>query len=145
MTPAQREAVIAEARTWLGTPWRHMQRLKGVGVDCANLPCAVYEAVGVAPHIEAEYPRQWMIHRKDDRFVEWILNHGGREISATDVQPGDLILWKFGNTFSHSGFYVGGAQVIHAYIGGGVAYGDMTRDIDLVEREKRYFTVGGAA
>jgi cell wall-associated NlpC family hydrolase len=29
-----REAVIAEARTWLGTPWHHQASLKGVGCDC---------------------------------------------------------------------------------------------------------------
>ena len=53
MTPAMRDAVVAEAKTWLGTPWRHMQRIKGVGVDCANLPAAVYEACGVIEHVEA--------------------------------------------------------------------------------------------
>ena len=144
MTPAQRDAVVAEALGWLGTPWRHMQRLKGVGVDCANLPAAVYEACGVIAHVQAEYPRQWMLHRKQDRFIEWILAVGGREIDEVDLLPGDLVLWKFGNTFSHSGFWLGAGAVLHAQIGVGVAYGDMTRDIDLCERERRYFTIGGA-
>ena len=144
MTPEQREAVVSEAKTWLGTPWRHMQRLKGVGVDCANLPASVYEACGVIEHIEAEYPRQWMLHRKQDRFIEWVLAVGGIEIDEADLQHGDLVLWKFGNTFSHSGFWLGGGVVIHAQIDVGVAYGDMTRDIDLSERERRFFTVRGA-
>ena len=144
MTPAQREAVVAEAKTWLGTPWRHMQRLKGVGVDCANLPAAVYETCGVIEHVEAEYPRQWMLHRKQDRFVEWIFAVGGREIDRAELQSGDLILWKFGNTFSHSGFWLGDGAVLHAYVGIGVGYGDMARDIDLSERECRCFTIGGA-
>lgn len=29
--------VIAEARTWIDTPVRHLGRLKGVGVDCLGL------------------------------------------------------------------------------------------------------------
>jgi cell wall-associated NlpC family hydrolase len=145
MTPAQRDAVVAEALTWLGTPWHHNQRLKGVGVDCANLPAAVYEACGVIEHLEADYPRQWMLHRKQDRFIEWIVFAGGREITFDELLPGDLVLWKFGLTFSHSGFWLGGGRVLHAYIGQGVGYGDMTRDIDLAERERRYFTIGSDA
>lgn len=145
MTPAQRVAVMAEVQTWLGTPWHHNQRCKGHAVDCANLPAAVYEACGLIDHVEADYPRQWMIHRKEDRFIEWILKSGGREIEKGALDVGDLIVWKFGNTFSHSGFYAGGGQVIHAYVGVGVAYGDLTRDIDLAEREKRYFTIGAGA
>jgi cell wall-associated NlpC family hydrolase len=142
MTPEQREAVIAEAKTWLGTPWRHMQRLKGVGVDCANLPADVYEKCGVIDHLEADYPRQWMLHRKQDRFIEWIVFAGGREITFDELLPGDLILWKFGLTYSHSGFWLGDGVILHAYIGQGVVYGDMNRDIDLKERERRYFTIG---
>jgi cell wall-associated NlpC family hydrolase len=32
-----REAVIAAARGWLGTPFRHQGRVRGVGVDCGGL------------------------------------------------------------------------------------------------------------
>lgn len=143
MTPAQRIDVVEEAKTWLGTPWRHMQRVKGLGVDCANLPAAVYEACGLIDHVEAEYPRQWMLHRKEDRFVEWIVRAGGVEIAREGLQPGDLIVWKFGLCFSHSGFLIEGTTILHAYVNVGVCYGDMARDTDLSEREARYFTIGG--
>ena len=33
--------VVAEARRWLGTPWRHQARLRGVGVDCGGLVVCV--------------------------------------------------------------------------------------------------------
>jgi cell wall-associated NlpC family hydrolase len=33
----ERAAVVAEARTWIKTPWRHMADIKGAGVDCAML------------------------------------------------------------------------------------------------------------
>lgn len=32
-----REAVVAEARSWVGTPWRHQSSLKGVASDCIGL------------------------------------------------------------------------------------------------------------
>lgn len=33
---------VAEAITWLGTPYHHQGRVKGVGVDCGTLLCEVY-------------------------------------------------------------------------------------------------------
>jgi cell wall-associated NlpC family hydrolase len=29
--------IVAAARSWLGTPWRHQGRLKGIAVDCGGL------------------------------------------------------------------------------------------------------------
>lgn len=46
-----REAVVAEARRWLGTPFHHKARLQGVGVDCLGLVWAVGEGAGVMPPI----------------------------------------------------------------------------------------------
>lgn len=34
---------VAEALTWLGTPYHQQGRVKGVGVDCGTLLCEVYE------------------------------------------------------------------------------------------------------
>ena len=39
--------VVAEARRWLGTPWRHQARLRGVGVDCGGLVVCVAQALGL--------------------------------------------------------------------------------------------------
>jgi cell wall-associated NlpC family hydrolase len=44
--PVKPEQIIAEARTWIDTPWRNNQCLKGEGCDCVNLPYAVYQACG---------------------------------------------------------------------------------------------------
>ena len=33
---AQRLAVVAEAESWLGTPYHHEARIKGHGVDCVE-------------------------------------------------------------------------------------------------------------
>ena len=41
-----RDAVVAEARTWLDTPFRHQGRLKGVGVDCLGIIVEVGKAIG---------------------------------------------------------------------------------------------------
>jgi NlpC/P60 family putative phage cell wall peptidase len=43
-----RHDVVAEARSWIGTPYRHQGRLKGVGVDCLGLIVGVARALGLA-------------------------------------------------------------------------------------------------
>jgi NlpC/P60 family putative phage cell wall peptidase len=42
-----RAAVVAEARSWIDTPYRHQASLKGVGCDCGGLIRGVGEAAGV--------------------------------------------------------------------------------------------------
>ena len=44
-----RAAIVAEARTWISTPYRHAAAIKGLGTDCAMLlVCVMQKAV---PHI----------------------------------------------------------------------------------------------
>ena len=37
-----RAAIVAEARSWIGTPYRHQGSLKGAGCDCLGLIRGVY-------------------------------------------------------------------------------------------------------
>ena len=39
-----KEAIVAEATSWLGTPYRHQASLKGVGCDCLGLLRGVWRA-----------------------------------------------------------------------------------------------------
>lgn len=43
-----RTRIIAEARAWIGTPYRHQGSLKGVGCDCLGLVCGVWRALNGA-------------------------------------------------------------------------------------------------
>lgn len=49
-----RLAVIESAKAWLGTPWHHMARVRGAGVDCAQLLMATYSDAGVIEPFEFE-------------------------------------------------------------------------------------------
>lgn len=46
MIPRTDKAVIAEARSFVGTRWEHTARLKGVAVDCVGLITGVADAMG---------------------------------------------------------------------------------------------------
>jgi hypothetical protein len=63
----------------MGTPYHHHARIKGVGVDCAQLLCGVYEAAGLVPHIETgHYPHDWHLHRGEELFAGWLDRVGAR-------------------------------------------------------------------
>jgi len=43
----KRAEIVRVARTWLGTPFIHQGRVKGVGVDCPGIPLCVAEELGL--------------------------------------------------------------------------------------------------
>lgn len=137
-----RERVIAEAHSWLRTPYHHQGRIKGVGVDCATLLCEVYHAAGVTPFIDpTPYEPDWHFHRSTERYLAW-LQKFGREVTAP--QPGDAAVWKFGRCFSHGAIVIGGSQIIHSYIKQGCVLADMNQS-PLQGREVKFFTLWGDA
>jgi len=119
MTPLelqQRLAVVAEAESWLGTPYHHEARIKGHGVDCAQILVGVFANVGlIEPMALPHYPMDWNLHRDEERYLD-ILAHYTRE-TEKQPQPGDIVVWKFGRCFSHGAVVVAWPIVIHAYVG----------------------------
>ena len=48
------EEIVAEAVSWVGTPFGHQQPHKGVSVDCANFISQVAAATGGTPDVDFE-------------------------------------------------------------------------------------------
>jgi cell wall-associated NlpC family hydrolase len=111
-----RAAVVAEARTWIKTPWVHMAAVKGAGVDCAMLLVRVYVGVGlVEPFDPRPYPPDWMLHRDDQRFRGFLL---ARSHQVEKPEVGDVMLFHVGRCFAH-GAIVTRAEplvVVHAFM-----------------------------
>jgi cell wall-associated NlpC family hydrolase len=143
MTPA-RVLVVAEARTWLRTPWHHRARVRGAGVDCGQLLAAVYEAAGVLPHVESgTYPRDFMCHRDEERMISLVLDHA-REVAAPG--PGDIAIWRFGRVYSHAAIVTDWPRIIHAYAQvGEVVEDNATTNQRLASRPVRFFSPWGEA
>lgn len=135
----KRAEIAAEAMRWLGTAYHHHARIQGVGVDCAQLLCAVYEACGVAPHVEPEYPHDWHLHRSEELYIAWLERCGAREVQAP-ARQGDVALFRFGRTWSHGGIVVEPGMVLHAYLGVGVMLSRLTED-PLDGRAPRYWSL----
>jgi cell wall-associated NlpC family hydrolase len=134
---SQREQVIAEAKTWLRTPYHHMGRVKGGGTDCLMLLAEVYHTAGVIPAIDVPfYPADWNLHRDAERYLEGLMGYA-REIDGPP-QCGDVAVFKFGRCFAHGAIVVSWPRVIHAWCNAGVVFGDAAQP-PLYGRAVRFF------
>jgi cell wall-associated NlpC family hydrolase len=139
----KRQAVLDEAATWLGTPFHHEARVKGHGVDCGQILLAIYETVGLIPHVETEhYPADFHLHRDREWYAEILGQHATEFSGPPDGEvplPADIVLFKFGRVHSHGAIVVAWPRLIHAYFGAGrVCWGDATLQ-PLADRPRRFF------
>lgn len=117
-----RSALVMEARTWLRTPWHHRARVKGAGVDCAQLVNAVYHAVVGTALSEVDYSIDHFIHREGGALLPELEAIASIVPSA---RPGDIVVYRFGRAMSHAGIVTAWPDIIHAYrVEGRVVLGD---------------------
>lgn len=137
---AARRRIIDEAMSWVGTPYHHMGRIKGAGVDCLTFLAEVYEAAGFIPHVDVGfYPPDWHMHRSTERYLMGVLTYA-KEIEAPP-QIGDVALFKFGRCYSHGSIVVAWPhRIIHSWARVGVTLGDATSG-QLAHRPVRFFSV----
>jgi len=127
-----RSAVVAEAYSWLRTPYHHHARIKGErgGVDCLQLLCAVFEAAGVTPHIETGfYAREHHLHRNEEIYIEGVERYGAVEVQTPGL--GDIALFQWGRTWSHGGVIVAlepELLLVHSYLGRGVTINKLSEE-----------------
>lgn len=140
-----RAAVVAEALSWVGTPYHHRAKLKGVGVDCAQFVLAVYANAGLIRDFDTgEYPRDWHLHRSVERYMVHVLRFAA-EIPVDEAKPADVVLFKIGRAYSHGAIVTTYPQVAHAVLkDGAVVLGDLDRDVDLLDREMKCFSYWAA-
>lgn len=121
---SQRAAVVAEARSWIGTPYHHRGRVKGAGVDCAMLPAEVYAACGLIPRLDVEYyPPDWHMHRSAQRYLERVMEYAEE---VADPLPGDMAMYFYGQAFAHGAIVIGWPGIIHAVLNAQVMEDDGT-------------------
>lgn len=108
-----RGEVVAEARTWLATPFHHHQCAKGAGVDCAHLVVGVCKALGLMARDFALPPYQMM---PDGRQLLALADAYMDRTRHWDV--GDVVIVTGGIRAQHVGivgdYRYGGHSIIHA-------------------------------
>jgi cell wall-associated NlpC family hydrolase len=140
LTESDRVNIITEAKSWLGTPFHHFGKLKGVGVDCAMFLRGVYSNCKIIPAFEiGNYPEQWYLHRDEERFLGFMHKYG-KEIKSPPL-PGDVAIFRFGRCFSHGTIVINWPWIIHAYKPLKKVVYDNVLESGLTRRSKKFFEV----
>lgn len=85
------------AKQFLGNPYVWGGTSLTNGADCSGFVLSVFAKYGVSlPHSSRSQANM------------------GTSISASELQPGDLVFYAKGGTINHVAIYIGGGQVIHA-------------------------------
>lgn len=136
-----RARVVACARSWIDTPFVNLARVKGVGIDCAQLLAAVATEAGLFPHIETDYyAPQHMLHDRSERMAPIVLRFT-REITEAQVGPGDVVLYKVAHSFSHAAIVVDWPrEIIHAHSLSRKVISMPAFAYDMAGRETRFFS-----
>ena len=110
------DKIIAEALTWVGTPFHHGAGVKGHGCDCAHLISGVLEALSlIPPVIYPVYGRDWFRHadHEEKYIVETLRALGLKEVQ--DPERGDIACVYFGRAYSHCVFLCGDGTGIQSW------------------------------
>lgn len=105
----KKHQVVEEARTWLGTPFVHQGRQKGVGCDCAAIIVRVAKMVGMEANDLKGYGRSPNAGR-----LQQCLRTQLHEIPIDAAVPGDVLLMRFFGDPQHIAI-VTDLGIIHSY------------------------------
>jgi len=117
---------VAEARSWISTPYHIGGRTKGAGCDCGScLYCILVNSRAIDPDAELEEffshvsAGAWA-HWTDDQYLFRMRRHAVElmrrtAVAGADLLPGNLILCKaFGaNFYNHGGIVTDWPKIIH--------------------------------
>lgn len=122
VTSLAREAILAEAVRWIGTPYCHQACKRGVGADCLGLIVGVWNAVSAKPLDLARHDqRSWAQHADGEPLLDG-LRQFLNEQNPTDAKPGDVLAlrWRSSWPASHLAILMPDTTIVHAYEGGRV-------------------------
>jgi NlpC/P60 family putative phage cell wall peptidase len=114
--------VIAAARGWIGTPYRHQASLKQVGCDCLGLLRGVWrELYGAEPEAMPAYAADWAEAGGAEQLAAAARRHL-IEVNLLCAEPGDVLLfrWRAHLPAKHAAILVAHDRMIHAHDGAAV-------------------------
>jgi len=119
----QRSDIIVEARSWIGTPYRHQASLKGVGCDCLGLVRGVWRAlIGQAPEGTPPYAPDWAEATGEESLAAAAMRHL-TPVSFAEFAPGDVVLfrWRAALPAKHAAIVTSYHTMVHAHDGAAAA------------------------
>ncbi|MCB8820047.1 NlpC/P60 family protein [Microvirga rosea] len=112
------DLIVAAARAWIGTPYRHQASLKGVGCDCLGLLRGVWrDVVGGEPELPPPYASDWA-EAGGERLLAAARRHLVEKNSPI-VEAGDVLLfrWREGLPAKHCAIATAADTMVHAHDG----------------------------
>ena len=114
-----RGTALAEARLWLGTPYRHQASLRDVGCDCLGLVRGIWRALhGAEPEPIPPYRPDWAEVGVGEPLLEalgrWLI-----PLDPADARPGDVLVFRMTPeaVAKHCAILSAEDRMIHAYWG----------------------------
>lgn len=116
-----REQIVAEALSWVGTPFHPHGYAKGPSGGCSCETCAVgiYRGAGLLPPdlIVPQGSLQWSRANKEsliEPFIDKELSRYFDKVGLThEPEPGDLLGFQPGACVHHLGVFVGETSFVH--------------------------------
>ena len=116
--------IVAEARSWIGTPYRHGASLKGVGTDCLGLIAGVWKTFyGELPEEAPPYTPDWAEASTGEPLAEAAARHLVPANHDDPIAPGEVLLfrWRRHVAAKHLAIATGPETMVHAHDGAEVA------------------------
>lgn len=110
----------AEARLWIGTPYRDQHSTRGAGCDCLGLLRGVYRSVvGAEPETPPPYGPSWGEVGDREPMLEAADRHlirVQRPIAPGDLSSGDVLVFRMrrGRVAKHCAIVTGVGLMTHA-------------------------------
>lgn len=124
--------VVAVARGWIGTPYRHQASCRGAGTDCLGLLRGIWrELIGPEPEAVPPYTPDWSEPARSEDLLNAAMRHL-LPVGLGAARPGDVIVMRMrGDAVAkHVGILARSAfeieTLIHAYSGHGVVESPLT-------------------
>jgi NlpC/P60 family putative phage cell wall peptidase len=113
------DLVIAAARSWIGTPYRHQASLKGIGCDCLGLVRGVWrEILGEEPEAPPPYAPDWAEAGGREALMQAAAHHL-IPVPPEAMRAGCVLVfrWRDGLPAKHCAILVAEAAMVHAHDG----------------------------
>ena len=117
--------IVDEARTWVGTPYRHQASAKGAGADCLGLLRGVWRGLyGAEPERPPAYTADWAEAQGSEELWAAASRHLMSRPKG-EAGPGDVLLFRMRDAAiaKHLGILTEtgmSPRFVHAYSGHGV-------------------------
>lgn len=103
-----REAIVAECRSWVGTPYVLGACVKGAGVDCVSLLYGVMVGAKVIePQTIGIFSQDWYCHTTEDTYLIRVMRHARKLLEDLSypklaIQPGCICLIRTSDSHFHN-------------------------------------------